>query len=106
MGPDEDVKGQIRPYYRNFTYDDPSLNPYGAYSLDKKRLKAGFVQVGSAPEQELLDMGARLYGYDYDQLDDKNYTRRYKGIGEAFSNAFPEHGIYERYWADLSDLGN
>lgn len=106
MGPDRDIKGQIRPYYRNFTYDDSTVNPYGAYSLSDVRLKAGFVQVGGSPEQELLDMGARLYGYDYDQPDERNYRRRYKDIGESFSSAFPEHGIYERYWADLSDLGN
>ena len=107
MGPDEYAKGQqIRPYYRNFTYDDPFVNPYGAYSLDKKRLKAGFLQVGSAPEQELLDWGAKLYGYNYDEGEDGEYRRRYKDIGESFSSTFPEHGIYERYWADLSDLGN
>ena len=106
MGPDKDAKGQVRPYYRNFTYDDPFVNPYGAYSMDKKRLKAGFLQVGSAPEQELLDWGAKLYGYNYDEGEDGEYRRRYKDIGESFSSAFPEHGIYERYWAYLSDLGN
>lgn len=110
MGPDDDFKGQIksqiRPYYRNFTYDDPFFNPYGAYSLDKKRLKAGFIQVGSAPEQELLDWGTKLYGYDYNEGEDGQYAHRYKDIGESFSSAFPEHGIYERYKGDLSDLGN
>lgn len=105
MGPDKDAKGQIRPYYRNFTYDSID-NPYGAYSLDKTRLKAGFLQVGSVPEQELLDWGAKLYGYDYDEGEDRLYKLRYKDIGESFSSAFPEHGIYERYWGDLSDLGN